>query len=136
MRFWKEIMCPFCSTTWGRLSSIGTSSIKEKIFPPKSFRRLWSTPRRLSDLSTIRFPWAEIPLMAKSHHEKLDGRGYPDGLKGEPTPGAKIICLADAFDAMTSNRPYRNRLTFEKTLREIRKNVHIQFESKIVSAFF
>ena len=88
-------------------------------------------------LSTIRFPWADVPLMAKSHHEKLDGQGYPDGLKGDQiSRGAKIICLADAFDAMTSHRPYRHRLSFEKTLKEIRKNVNVQFEKKIVTAFF
>jgi putative nucleotidyltransferase with HDIG domain len=88
-------------------------------------------------LSTIRFPWDEIPLMAKSHHEKLNGQGYPDGLKGNQiTQGAKIICLADAFDAMTTHRPYRRRLSFEKTLKEILKNINIQFEKKIVTAFF
>ncbi len=88
-------------------------------------------------LSTIRFPWSDVPLMAKSHHEKLDGKGYPDGLKGDQISlGAKIICLADAFDAMTSHRPYRHRLSFEKTLKEIRRNIDVQFEKKIVTAFF
>jgi putative nucleotidyltransferase with HDIG domain len=88
-------------------------------------------------LSTIRFPWSDVPLMAKSHHEKLNGQGYPDGLKGNQISlGAKIICLADAFDAMTSHRPYRHRLSFEKTLKEIRKNVDVQFEKQIVTAFF
>ena len=75
--------------------------------------------------------------MAKSHHEKLDGQGYPDGLKGDQISlGAKIICLADAFDAMTSHRPYRHRLSFEKTLKEIRKNINVQFDKQIVAAFF
>jgi HD-GYP domain-containing protein (c-di-GMP phosphodiesterase class II) len=88
-------------------------------------------------LSTIRFPWSDVPLMAKSHHEKLDGHGYPDGLKGDQiSVGAKIICLADAFDAMTSQRPYRDRLSFERTLKEIRQNVNVQFEPRIVTAFF
>jgi putative nucleotidyltransferase with HDIG domain len=111
---------------------------KKKHLSSKEFTEIMEhTKAGYQILSTIRFPWAEVPLMAKSHHEKLDGRGYPDGLKGDQIyVGAKIICLADAFDAMTSNRPYRNRLTFEKTLREIRKNVNIQFESQIVAAFF
>jgi putative nucleotidyltransferase with HDIG domain len=88
-------------------------------------------------LSSIRFPWSDVPLIAKWHHEKLNGQGYPDGLKGEEIHlGAKIICLADAFDAMTSHRPYRRRLGFEKTLKEIKKNVGIQFEKEIVTAFF
>lgn len=87
-------------------------------------------------LSTIRFPWSDVPLMAKSHHEKLDGHGYPEGLMGDQiSDGAKIICLADAFDAMTSHRPYRHRLSIEKTLKEIRKNINVQFEKRIVMAF-
>ena len=111
---------------------------KKKHLSSKEFTEIMEHTRAgYQILSTIRFPWAEVPLMAKSHHEKLDGRGYPDGLKGDQIYiGAKIICLADAFDAMTSNRPYRNRLTFEKTLKEIRKNVHVQFEGRIVTAFF
>jgi putative nucleotidyltransferase with HDIG domain len=111
---------------------------KKKHLSTKEFTEIMEhTKAGYQILSTIRFPWADVPLMAKSHHEKIDGRGYPDGLKGDQIyVGAKIICLADAFDAMTSNRPYRHRLTFEKTLREIRKNVNIQFESRIVAAFF
>jgi putative nucleotidyltransferase with HDIG domain len=111
---------------------------KKKHLSTKEFSEIMEhTKAGYQILSTIRFPWADVPLMAKSHHEKLDGGGYPDGLKGDQIyVGAKVICLADAFDAMTSNRPYRNRLSFEKTLKEIRKNVNVQFESRIVAAFF
>lgn len=111
---------------------------KKKHLSTKEFSEIMEhTKAGYQILSTIRFPWSDVPLMAKSHHEKLDGHGYPDGLKGDQIyVGAKIICLADAFDAMTSNRPYRHRLSFEKTLKEIRKNIHVQFESRIVSAFF
>jgi putative nucleotidyltransferase with HDIG domain len=111
---------------------------KKKTLTSKEFTEIMEhTKAGYQILSTIRFPWADVPLMAKSHHEKLDGRGYPDGLKGDQISlGAKIICLADAFDAMTSHRPYRHRLSFEKTLKEIRKNVNVQFERRIVTAFF
>jgi HD-GYP domain-containing protein (c-di-GMP phosphodiesterase class II) len=111
---------------------------KKKHLSTKEFSEIMEhTKAGYQILSTIRFPWADVPLMAKSHHEKLDGHGYPEGLMGDQIyVGAKIICLADAFDAMTSNRPYRHRLSFEKTLKEIRKNVNVQFESRIVSAFF
>lgn len=111
---------------------------KKKHLSSKEFLKIVEhTKAGYQILSTIRFPWTDVPLMAKSHHEKLDGHGYPEGLKGDQiSVGAKIIGLADAFDAMTSNRPYRNRLSFEKTLREITKNIDIQFEKKMVSAFF
>lgn len=111
---------------------------KKKHLSSKEFGKIMEhTQAGYQILSTIRFPWTDVPLMAKSHHEKLDGHGYPEGLKGNQlSDGAKIICLADAFDAMTSHRPYRNRLSFEKTVKEIRKNVNIQFEKRIVKAFF
>src|SRR5438874_12496207 len=58
-------------------------------------------------LSPIHHPYADIPLMARHHHERLDGRGYPDGLTSEEIPiGVKIVSLADSFDAMTTDRPY------------------------------
>lgn len=75
-------------------------------------------------------------LIARSHHEKYDGSGYPDGLKGDKIPLlAKIVTVADAFDAMTSNRPYRKGRTFKEALDELEicKNSH--FDPKIVDAF-
>ncbi|MGH9872595.1 MAG: HD domain-containing phosphohydrolase, partial [Pyrinomonadaceae bacterium] len=63
-------------------------------------------------LSPIHHPYADIPLMAKYHHERMDGRGYPDGLTDTQIPlGAKIVTLADSFDAMTTDRPYKTRRT-------------------------
>jgi HD-GYP domain-containing protein (c-di-GMP phosphodiesterase class II) len=87
-------------------------------------------------LSPINHPYADIPLMAKYHHERLDGRGYPDGLTGEQIPlGAKIVSLADSFDAMTTDRPYRRRRSFEDVIRDLRQNSGTQFEPKVVVAF-
>ncbi|MEP6913909.1 MAG: HD domain-containing phosphohydrolase, partial [bacterium] len=64
-------------------------------------------------LSPIHHPYADIPLMARYHHERLDGRGYPDGLTDTQIPlGAKIVSLADSFDAMTTDRPYKTRRSF------------------------
>lgn len=87
-------------------------------------------------LAPINHPYADIPLMAKYHHERLDGRGYPDGLTDEQIPmGAKIVSLADAFDAMTTDRPYRRRRTFEDVVRDLRQNTGKQFDAKVVIAF-
>jgi hypothetical protein len=87
-------------------------------------------------LAPIKHPYADIPLMAKHHHERLDGRGYPDGLTDEQIPmGAKIVSLADSFDAMTTDRPYRRRRSFEDVVRDLRENSGKQFDGKVVAAF-
>ena len=87
-------------------------------------------------LAPIKHPYADIPLMAKYHHERIDGRGYPDGLTDEQIPlGAKIVALADSFDAMTTDRPYRRRRSFEDLVRDLRESSGKQFDGKVVIAF-
>ncbi len=87
-------------------------------------------------LLPINHPYADIPLMAKYHHERLDGRGYPDGLVDEQIPiGAKIVSLADSFDAMTTDRPYRRRRSFEDVVQDLRENSGTQFDPNVVAAF-
>lgn len=73
---------------------------------------------------------------AKYHHERYDGRGYPLGLKGDEIPEmARIIGIADAYDAMTSNRVYRKRLSDEKVISEIKRCSGTQFDPKIAEIF-
>jgi HD-GYP domain-containing protein (c-di-GMP phosphodiesterase class II) len=87
-------------------------------------------------LSPIRHPYADIPLTARHHHERIDGRGYPDGLKGDQIPiGARIVSLADSFDAMTTDRPYRRRRLFPDVIEDLRRNTGKQFDGLIVLAF-
>jgi len=70
------------------------------------------------------------------HHERIDGGGYPDGLKGECIPlMAKILCLADSFDAMTSKRVYRNAMSIKRALEEIEKSLGTQFDEEIGRVF-
>lgn len=76
-----------------------------------------------------------VPLVLH-HHERYDGNGYPHGLKGEDIPvGARIIAVADAFEAMTADRPYRRALSVEKAVLEIQQNTGRQFDPDIVGAF-
>jgi HD-GYP domain-containing protein (c-di-GMP phosphodiesterase class II) len=87
-------------------------------------------------LAPINHPYADIPFMAKHHHERLDGRGYPDGLTDQQIPmGAKIVSLADSFDAMTTDRPYKRRRSFEDVVVDLRENSGTQFDGKVVAAF-
>src|SRR5437588_4800716 len=86
-------------------------------------------------LRPIKHPFADIPLMARYHHERPDGRGYPDGLKDEEIPlGAKIVSLADSFDAMTTDRPSLRRRPFLDVLADFRRNAGRQFSPAVVAA--
>lgn len=87
-------------------------------------------------LAPISHPYADIPLMARYHHERIDGGGYPDGLKGNQIPpGARIVTLADSFDAMTTDRPYRKKLPLEDVLKDFQANTGTQFDPVVVCAF-
>ena len=74
--------------------------------------------------------------IASYHHERWDGKGYPYGLKGEEIPlTARIISVADTYDAMTADRPYRKALTADKALEEIKRNSGTQFDPTVVDHF-
>jgi HD-GYP domain-containing protein (c-di-GMP phosphodiesterase class II) len=71
-----------------------------------------------------------------SHHERIDGRGYPRGLMGEAIPlGARIIAIADSWDAMTSDRPYREALDQHVAMAELVRGRGTQWDSAVVTAF-
>lgn len=78
----------------------------------------------------------DVLAIVRHHHERFDGKGYPDGLKGEEIPlGARIICVADAYDAMTSDRPYRAGVSPEDTRKQMRTNRGTQFDPDLVDLF-
>ena len=86
-------------------------------------------------LGPLKFLKDEKPIV-RHHHERYDGRGYPDGLKGEAIPlGARIMAVADTFDAMTSERPYRPIYPINSVVQEIQENSGTQFDPKVVEAF-
>src|SRR5687768_3415406 len=88
-------------------------------------------------LLPIHHPYADVPLAAKYHHERLDGRGYPDGLSDRNIPYiAKVVNLADSFDAMTTDRPYKRRRPAREVFDDLQRNSGKQFAPEIVNAFF
>ena len=88
-------------------------------------------------LQAINHPYAAVPDAAKYHHERLDGRGYPDGLYDREIPYiAKIVNLADSFDAMTTDRPYKRRRPAHEVVEDLKRNAGKQFAPELVSAFF
>ncbi len=78
----------------------------------------------------------EAESVIRNHHERWDGSGYPDRLAGEEIPlGARIFAVADTFDAMTNDRPYRKAMTKRAAFKEIRKCAGKQFDPKVVDSF-
>ena len=86
-------------------------------------------------LKSVSFLQRIVPVV-RHHHENVDGTGYPDGLKGEEIPlESRILAVADAYDAMTSNRPYRDAITQERALTLIAERAGTQFDIDVVSIF-
>lgn len=78
----------------------------------------------------------EILPIVHQHHERFDGKGYPQGLKGdEVDPGARIVAVADSFEAMTKARSYRSAMPFEEAVDEIRRHAGTQFDPEVMEAF-
>lgn len=86
-------------------------------------------------LDPVEFPWPVLPVV-RSHHEKWDGTGYPDGLKGEDIPRtARILAVADVYDALTSSRSYRSAWTHERACEVIIKDRGTHFDPVVADAF-
>ena len=78
----------------------------------------------------------EVSRIIRHHHEWYNGRGYPEGLKAEEIPlGSRIISVADAYQAMTSDRPYRKAFSKEKAIYELKRRAGSQFDPEIVKIF-
>ncbi|MBM4273913.1 MAG: HD domain-containing protein [Deltaproteobacteria bacterium] len=124
------------------LHDIGKIGIHEEILnkPDKLNDDEWQQVRQhpecsLKILDNINFPWDIKPLIY-SHHERYDGKGYPDGLKGEEIPlGARIIAVADVYDAMTSDRAYRKAMKKKAAMEEIQRLAGAQLDPGIVQVF-
>jgi len=86
-------------------------------------------------LESLDFLKEAVPLIL-FHHERYDGNGYPSGIAGDAIPlGARIIAVADSFNAMVSERPYRKAMSFEAAIKELKDNADMQFDSNVVNAF-
>ncbi len=128
----------------GYLHDVGKITVERKIINApyrinaKESAELNKHPRvGYEILMPINHPYADVPLAAKYHHERLDGRGYPDGLYDREIPYiAKIVNLADSFDAMTTDRPYKRRRAANEVFDDLQRNSGKQFAPEIVHAFF
>jgi response regulator RpfG family c-di-GMP phosphodiesterase len=104
--------------------------------PPERRRMQTHTVLGEAMLSGVAFLQGEGLKIVRSHHERWDGRGYPDQLAGEEIPlGARIFAVADALDAMTSHRPYRRAMSWHAARTEILDQRRRQFDPDVVDAF-
>jgi putative nucleotidyltransferase with HDIG domain len=126
----------------GYLHDIGKVVVDKHLFgkpaalDPEEFRAMADhTVVGHQIVSGIQFPWPKIPDVVRWHHERGDGSGYPDGLLMDEVPmAARIIGLADTFDAMTSARPYREPLTVGGTLSELVRLAPNKYDPNAVQA--
>jgi len=124
------------------LHDLGKIGISDKILLKNSklskdeFEEIKRHPRIGVDIiRPIQFLHGLIPYILY-HHERWDGKGYPNGLKGEDIPiGARIIALADVYQALTSDRPYRKAFSKEEAIKIIQEGAGTQFDPAIVNVF-
>lgn len=104
---------------------------------PEEFQTVQSHTSLGYQLLKEREELSSLAHLALHHHERWDGRGYPGKLQGEEIPlGARILGVADSWDAMTSSRPYRKALPQKRAMRELRRGEGMQFDPQVVEAFW
>ena len=126
----------------GYLHDIGKVAVDKRLFEkpssldPEELREMKDhTVVGHQIVSHVQFPWPQIPEIVRWHHERGDGSGYPDGIRGDETPlPVRIVALADTFDAMTSQRPYRERMPLGSALRELIRLTPQKYDAHAVQA--
>ncbi len=126
----------------GSLHDIGKIGIRDDILlkpgalTDEEFEKIKEHPVIGADIISKMGLWDREMGIIRHHHERFDGRGYPDGLKGGEIPGlARILCVADSFDAMVSDRSYRKKMEKSKAIGIIKENSGSQFDPEAVQAF-
>lgn len=124
------------------LHDVGKLVIPEEVLnkPGRLTSEEWETVKEhpaagVKLLSDIEFPWDITPIV-RSHHENWDGTGYPDGLQGAEIPlAARMVCLADVYDALTSERSYKKALPHDQAMALMRKDAGRQFDPALFALF-
>ena len=125
----------------GRLHDIGKIGVREEVLSKPSaltdaeYKHVQTHPLVGERILAPTLIDAETVRIVRHHHEHYSGGGYPDGLTGSAIPfGARVLAVADAFDALSSDRPYRPRLSQEEALRVLREGAGTQWQPTLVEA--
>src|SRR6202040_3136611 len=121
------------------LHDIGKLAVPEHIISkpgkltPEEFEKMKIHPVVGAEiLERVEFPYPVVPIV-RSHHEKWDGSGYPDGLRGEEIPiGARILAAVDCLDALASDRQYRRALPLDEAMKVVQKEAGTAFDPRVV----
>ncbi len=126
----------------GHLHDIGKVALpdfillKQRKLSPQEFERMKEHPVTGYKILCKLRGFERISIYVLHHHERYDGKGYPKNLKGPEIPlGSRIIAVADAIDAMLSDRPYRKALTIEETMKEVERQKGKQFDPELAMLF-
>lgn len=129
-----ELACLFHDI--GKIGVPDAVLLKPTRLTDEEFTLMKSHPEKSAEILTDFEDFEKIALYAKHHHERYDGKGYPYCLKGEDIPFfSRMILIADTFDAMTSSRPYRKGLPYERAFQELRDFSGTQFDPKLAKHF-
>lgn len=128
--------------TAGRVHDLGKVGINDKILQKpsdlteKEYDKIKEHPEIAYRLLKNLTPYKDGAKYVLYHHERLDGKGYPKNISGNEIPlGAKILAVADSYDAMTTNRPYKNGLSQQEAVAELKRFSGSQFDPKVVNTF-
>jgi putative nucleotidyltransferase with HDIG domain len=120
----------------GKIATDNRVLFKQSSLTPEERRLIQAHSAEGGELAGRFSMFREGRRFIRHHHERWDGKGYPDGIAGEDIPlGARIIAVADSYDAMTSDRPYRKALPHEVAMIELRRGAGSQFDPAVVDAF-
>ena len=121
------------------IGKIGTNDdilLKNARLDDNEYNEIKKHPLKGANILSAMSMFKEVVPLVLYHHERYDGRGYPHGLSGEEIPFlARIISVADAFDAMTSDRVYRTKMDLAQAIEQLEKGKNTQFDEKVVVAF-
>ncbi len=121
------------------IGKIGTNDdilLKNSRLDDDEYNEIKKHPLKGANILSAMSMFKEVVPLVEYHHERIDGRGYPHGLKGDEIPLlARIISVADAFDAMTSDRVYRTKMDLSQAIEQLEKGKGTQFDEKVVDVF-
>jgi putative nucleotidyltransferase with HDIG domain len=126
----------------GLFHDVGKMGISDDILfksdklTPEEYDEIKKHPIKGARILSVISMFKDVIPIVKSHHERIDGKGYPDGLKGDEIPFlSRIVSVADAFDAMMSDRHYRSKLSLDEAVNQLITGSGTQFDSRVVEKF-